>query len=76
VGEAVPTPGDRTTTTGDGGVRSGEKVGTDAGGVRLGLSVLAAEEGCFVLAGGVTDAGIGKTCTCRNLKISFKSVFS
>ena len=44
------------------GVSMGEKLGTTGGGVRLGLSVLAAAAGCLLLAGGVTDTATGMTC--------------
>ena len=44
-----------------GGVTAAEGVELTAGGVTLGLSVLAPDAGCDVLAGGVTDTATGVT---------------
>ena len=44
-----------------GGVTAAEGVELTAGGVTLGLSVLATDAGCDVLAGGVTDTVTGVT---------------
>ena len=57
---AVTTDAD--VTAGGEGVSMGEKLGTTGGGVRPGLSVLAAAAGCLLLAGGVTDTATGMTC--------------
>ena len=53
---------DGAVSAGGEGVSMGEKLGTAGGGVRLGLSVLAAAAGCLLLAGGVTDTATGMTC--------------
>jgi len=66
-GEVGLTTGESAVTTdgavsaGGEGVSMGEKLGTGGGGVRLGLSVLAAAAGCLLLAGGVTDTATGMT---------------
>jgi len=57
-GEGGLTTGESAVTT-DGAVS--EKLGTAGGGVRLGLSVLAAAAGCLLLAGGVTDTATDMT---------------
>jgi hypothetical protein len=61
-GESAVTTGDTAVAAGGEGVGMGEKLGTAGGGVRLGLSVLAAAAGRLVLAGGVTDTATGMTC--------------
>lgn len=60
-GESAVTT-DGAVSAGGEGVSMGEKLGTAGGGVRLGLSVLAAAAGCLLLAGGVTDTATGMTC--------------
>ncbi len=66
-GEGGLTTGESAVTTdgavsaGGEGVSMGEKLGTAGGGVRLGLSVLAAAAGCLLLAGGVTDTATDMT---------------